>query len=64
MQKREKILEEIIVKNFPNLVKNINFRSNISVNNKKDKYKDNYIYYNRLLKAKDKEKMPKAAGET
>lgn len=64
MQKREKILEEIIVKNFPNLVKNINFRSSISVNNKKDKYKDNYIYYNRLLKAKDKEKMPKAAGET
>lgn len=64
MQKREKILEEIIVKNFPNLVKNINFRSSISVNNKKDQYKDNYIYYNRLLKAKDKEKMPKAAGET
>lgn len=47
----EKILEEIIVKNFPNLVKNINFRSNISVNDKQDKYKDNYIYYNRTAKS-------------
>lgn len=29
-----KILEEIMAKNFPNLLKNINFRSTISVNHK------------------------------
>lgn len=28
----------------PNLVKDINFRSNTSVNHKQDEYKDNYIY--------------------
>jgi len=49
-----------MVKHFPNVVKNTDFRSNISVNHKQYKEKNKFLSIT-LLKAKDK--MLKAARE-